>query len=170
MEKAMKRLLGVVLLACALAYPARADEQPSAETMQAAQELAGIVTGDTVKQLSTALAAQVWPTIEAQAAGKVDATTLAEMRQAFEQTLAKFTGEVMAKAPEIYAHHFTAQELRDMVAFYKSPVGIKALREMPKVMLDVSQQMAPRLKTLQTELNAQMIAIMQKHGYKKHAR
>jgi hypothetical protein len=119
--------------------------------------------------MSAALAAQVWPTIEAQAAGKVDAATLAEMRQAFEQTLAKFTGEVMAKAPEIYARHFTAQELRDMVAFYRSPVGIKALREMPKVMVDVSRQMAPRLKSLQTELNAQMVAIMQKHGYKKHA-
>jgi len=163
----MIRLTVIILLACALALPARAADKPSAETVQAAQELAAIMTGDTVQQLSAAMAAQVWPTIEAQAAGKVDSATLADMRQAFEKTLAKFTGEVMAHAPEVYARHFSAQELRDMVAFYKSPTGVKALHEIPKVMADVSIQMAPRLQAFQSELNAQMVAIMHEHGYPK---
>jgi len=68
--------------------------------------------------------------------------------------------------PETYARHFTAQELRDMVAFYKSPSGAKALREMPKVMTDVGTRLAPRLQTLQTGFDARMQAILQKHGYK----
>ncbi len=164
----MIRLTVIFLLACTLTLPARAADKPSAETVQVAQELAAIMTGDTVQRLSAAMAAQVWPSIEAQAAGKVDAATLADMRKAFEKTMAKFTGEVMANAPEIYSRHFTAQELRDMVAFYKSPTGVKALHEIPKVMADVSMQMAPQLQAFESELNAQMIAIMQKHGYKKH--
>ena len=162
----MKRLVGVFLLAASLALPARAQDKASPETMQAARELAAIMTGDPVEQLSRAMAAQVWPTIEAQVAGKVDAATLAEMRAEFERTLVSFTGEVMKGAPEVYARHFSVQELQDMIAFYKSPTGVKALREMPMVMADVSAQTAPRLQALQGELNARMRAIMAKHGYK----
>jgi hypothetical protein len=166
MEVRMKRIMGMSLLALSLALPVRAQQSASPETLQAARELAAIMTGDTMQQISHAMAAQVWPTIEQSVAGKVDAATLAEMRAEFERTLASFTGEVMKNAPEIYARHFNAQELRDMIAFYKSPTGVKALHEMPKVMADVSTQMAPRLDTLQGELNARMRAIMAKHGYK----
>ena len=162
----MKRLVGVFLLATSLALPAGAQDKAAPGTMQAARELAAIMTGDTVEQLSRAMAAQVWPTIEAQVAGKVDAATLAEMRAEFERTLVSFTGEVMKGAPEVYARHFSVQELQDMIAFYKSPTGVKALREMPMVMADVSAQTAPRLQALQGELNARMRAIMAKHGYK----
>ena len=97
----MTRLLGILLLACALALPARAEDKASAETMQAARELAAIMTGDVVEQLSRAMTAQIWPTIEQQVAGKVDAATIADMRTAFEQTLTKFTGEVMKNAPDL---------------------------------------------------------------------
>jgi len=162
----MRRLVGVVLLASSLAVPARTQEKASPEVTQAAHELAAIMTGDTVEQLSRAMAAQVWPSIEQQVAGNVDAATLAEMRAEFERTLVSFTGEVMKDAPQVYARHFSAQELRDMIAFYKSPTGVKALHEMPKVMADVSTQMAPRLQALQGELNARMRAIMARHGYK----
>ena len=163
----MQRLLAILMFAVSLAAPARAQDKPLPETMQAAQELAAIMTSDTVEQISRAMTTQIWPTIERQVVGKVDADTIADMRTAFEKTLIKFTSEVMKNAPEVYARHFTAKELRDMVAFYKSPTGVKALHEMPKVMIDVSAQMAPRLQALQGELNERMVAIMRKHGYKK---
>jgi hypothetical protein len=134
--------------------------------MQAAHDLAAIMTGDTVQQLSAAMAGQVWPSIEKNVAGRVDAATLAEMRVTFEQALTTFTSEVMKNAPEVYARHFTAPELRDMIAFYKSPTGVKALREMPKVMGDVSAQTAPRLQAFQNDLNSRIQAILAKHGYK----
>jgi uncharacterized protein len=114
----------------------------------------------------TAMSAQIWPTIEQQLSAKVDAATLAEIRAEFERSLADFTGEVMKDAPETYARHFTTKELRDMVAFYKSPSGAKALHEMPKVMTDVGTRLGPRMQTLQTGFDARMQAILQKHGYK----
>jgi hypothetical protein len=162
----MMRLMGLILLALSLALPARAQDKPSPETMQAAHDLAAIMTGDTVQQLSAAMAGQVWPSIEKNVAGRVDAATLAEMRVTFEQALTTFTSEVMKNAPEVYARHFTAPELRDMIAFYKSPTGVKALREMPKVMADVSAQTAPRLQAFQNDLNSRIQAILAKHGYK----
>jgi len=161
----MTRLLGMILLAVCLALPARAQE-PSPDTLAAARELSAIMTGDTVTQMTGAMATQIWPAIEQQLGAKVDAATLAEIRTEFEHSLAAFTAEVMKDAPETYARHFSAQELRDMVAFYKSPSGAKALREMPKVMADVGSRMAPRMQALQEEMDGRMRAILQKHGYK----
>jgi uncharacterized protein len=162
----MKRLLGMVLLAACLALPAHADETASPETMQAARALATIVTGETVNQMTRAMTAQLWPSIEQQLGGKVDAATLTDMRAEFERTLLAMTNEMLSEAPAIYARHFSSQELREMVAFYQSPVGVKALHEMPKVMADVGTQMAPRLQEFQVALNAKLVAIMHKHGYK----
>lgn len=161
----MKRLVATVLVAGALAAPARAQD---AEALRAAQELAAIMTGNTIEQMSRALTAQIWPSVEGQFKGKVDAETLAELRTEFERTLAAFTGEVMKDAPVVYARNFTAQELRDMLAFYKSPTGAKALRVMPKVMTDVSTQMAPHMQVFQRDLNMRIEAVMLKHGYKPH--
>jgi len=161
----MRRLVGMMMLACCLAAPVKAQD-PSAETLAAARELSAIMTGDTIGQMTTAMSAQIWPTIAQQLSAKVDAATIAEIRAEFERSLTDFTGEVMKDAPETYARHFTAQELRDMVAFYKSPSGAKALHEMPKVMTDVGARLAPRLQTLQTGFDARMQAILQKHGYK----
>ena len=156
----------MIVLAACLALPARAQDAGSPEALAAARELAAIVTGDTMGQIAGAMTAQIWPTIERQFGGKVDAATLTEMRGEFERTVTSFTGDVMKDAPAVYARHFSAKELREMVAFYKSPTGAKALHEMPKVMADVSTQLAPRMQAFQGELNDRMRAILQKHGYK----
>lgn len=161
----MTRVWTVLLLALSLVLPARAQE-PSPETLAAARDLSAIMTGDTITQMSAGMAAQIWPAIEHQLGAKVDAATLSEMRVEFERTLKTFAGEMMKDAPDVYARHFSAQELRDMVAFYKSPSGTKALHEMPKVMADVGTRMAPRLQSLQSDLDGRMRAILEKHGYK----
>jgi len=162
----MKRLLAFVLLCTCLAMPARAQQAGSPEALRAAQELATIITGDTITQLSKTLTAQIWPRIEGQFGSKVDAATLAELRTEFEATLAKFTAEMMKDAPAVYAKHFTAQELGDLLAFYRSPTGKKALQTMPTVMADVATHMMPRMDAFQRDLNARVEAVMQKHGYK----
>jgi hypothetical protein len=162
----MMRLLGVVLLALCLALPARAQDAGSPEAMAAAHELSVIMSSDTMGQVTSAMTAQIWPSIERSIVAKVDATTLSELRGEFEKTLNAFSAEVMKNAPTAYARHFSAQELKDMVAFYKTPTGMKALHEMPKVMADVGAQMAPRVVAFQSDLNARMRAILQNHGYK----
>jgi hypothetical protein len=165
----MNRLLTCVLLVAALTAPARAQSPPSpapaAEAMAAARDLAALMNGDTVGQMSAALTAQIWPNIERQLGPKVDAATLAELRVEFEHALSSFTGEVMRDSPAVYARHFTADELRAMLAFYKSPVGQKALNTMPTVMTELGQQMAPRMQTFQADLHAKMEATLKKHGY-----
>ncbi|HXD45401.1 MAG TPA: DUF2059 domain-containing protein [Pseudolabrys sp.] len=162
----MKSLLACLLLAFTLAAPARA-QTPSLDAMAAATELAALMSGDTVGQMSAALTAQIWPNIERQLGPKVDAATLTELRGEFEQSLSSFTTQVMRDSPGVYARHFTADELRAMLAFYKSPVGQKALKTMPSVMTELGQQMAPQMQAFQTDLHNKMEATLKKHGYGK---
>ena len=56
--------------------------------------------------------------------------------------------------------------MHEILAFYRTPTGAKALHTMPKVMAQVMAQMSPCMQAFQQDLNARMIAIMDKHGYK----
>jgi hypothetical protein len=46
------------------------------------------------------------------------------------------SGEVVDEVAKVYATHFTEQELKDIVAFYKTPVGKKLIVEEPRVLED----------------------------------
>ncbi|HEY5217438.1 MAG TPA: DUF2059 domain-containing protein [Pseudolabrys sp.] len=162
----MRRLLALVLLGLCLTLPARAQDAPATEALGAARELTALISGDANQQMSAAIIGQMWPNIETQLAGKVDAATLAELRTEVERMVVSLTGEVMKNAPAIYARNFSAQELRDILAFYKTPTGAKALRVMPKVMADVGATLAPHMPAFQRDMGGRLDAIMQKHGYK----
>ncbi len=163
----MKRLLALTIVCGLAAIPiARADDAPSPEALQAAQELSAMVSGDAINQMSAAMTAQIWPSIENDLSSKVDVATLAELRGEFERSVAAFAGDTMKSSPVVYARNFTAQELREIVAFYRTPTGAKALHTMPKVMGEVMAQMGPRVQAFQQELNSKMVAILEKHGYK----
>jgi hypothetical protein len=163
----MKRLFVLAIVCSWLAVPAaRAEDAPSPEALRAAQELSAMVSGDTIAQMSAAMTAQIWPNIEGSLASKIDAATLAELRTEFERSVAAFAGETMKSSPAVYARNFSTQELHEIVAFYRTPTGAKALHVMPKVMGDVMAQMGPRVQAFQQDLNAKMVAILEKHGYK----
>jgi len=64
--------------------------------------------------------------------------------------------EMIAEMVPLYARHFTPAEMREMAAFYKTPVGAKGLRLMPQLMgegMQIGQKvMTPRLNKLMQEL------------------
>jgi len=163
----MKRYYAMAAVcACLLLAPARAEDTPSPEALSAAQELSAVISGDTIAQMSAAMTAQIWPNIENSLASKIDAPTLAELRGEFERSVAAFAAETVKASPPVYARNFTAQELREILAFYRTPTGTKALHTMPKIMGEVMAQMGPRVQAFQQDLNAKMVAILEKHGYK----
>lgn len=162
----MKRLLATIVLAACLASPGQAQEAPSPEALRAAQDLTALINGDTIQKISAAMVAQMWPNISARLAGKVDAETLADLRADAERSAAELSSDLMKEAPAIYARNFSAQELRDILAFYKTPTGAKTLRVMPKVMADISATLVPRLPAFQQGMVERMRVILEKHGYK----
>jgi hypothetical protein len=73
----------------------------------------------------------------------------------------KEIGEQMAK---IYASDFTEQELKDLVTFYKTPVGQKLLTTEPKSIAASMQYMNQWAQTFSEEVNGQFRAEMRKRG------
>jgi uncharacterized protein len=161
----MKRFAVFLLIYGCLALPAQAQNAGSPEALAAAKELSAIVTGESIQQMSQAVTEQTWPTIEHEFASKVDSATLAEMRAEFQAALAAFTGDVMKETPRLYAKYFSAGELHDMLAFYKTPTGIKALHAMPVLTGEIAALIGPRAQSFQQDLAARMTAVVKKHGY-----
>ena len=73
--------------------------------------------------------------------------------------------ELVDRRARIYASHFTEQELKDLLTFYQSPLGKKALAEEPKV-LDESMTCAGTwADNLSQDVMAKMRAEMKKRGH-----
>src|ERR1700685_4806196 len=127
------RSLVALLLLIALSGNAR-EEAPSPEALQAASELLSILSSDMTKQLAAMLTNAFWPAIEQKARGQnIDDATLSDLRKEFERVQLGVLAEAMKGAPAIYARHFTATELNNLTAFYRTPPRAKTLVEIPKV-------------------------------------
>jgi hypothetical protein len=61
----------------------------------------------------------------------------------------------------LYARHYTVEEMRQISAFYKSPVGAKMLVTMPQ-MIGESMQMTQTL--IMPRIEAMMKKIQAEHG------
>ena len=73
--------------------------------------------------------------------------------------------DIVDASAHYYASHFTEQELRDLLAFYQSPLGQKALAEEPKV-LDQSMVFAgPWADNLSEEIMQVMRVELKKRGH-----
>ena len=72
-----------------------------------------------------------------------------EVKDAFMVYMGKLAvdPELRAKTVEIYNKNFTQQELKDLAAFYRTPLGKKALETLPAITGEVtklSQKIAQR--------------------------
>jgi uncharacterized protein len=75
------------------------------------------------------------------------------------------TGELLTDAARIYASHFSESELKQLLAFYQSPLGQKVIAEEPKA-ADESMQMASSwADNFSEDVMAKMRAEMKKRGH-----
>jgi len=73
----------------------------------------------------------------------------------------KEIGEEMAR---IYASSFTEQELKELAAFYKSPLGVKVIAQEPVAFTTARQYMDQWAQKFGEEINAKFRAEMKKRG------
>ena len=144
------------------------EETPSSESLQAASELLSILSADMTKQLAAMLTNAFWPAIEQKARGQgIDDATLTDLHAGFERVQLEVLAEAMKGAPQIYAQHFTAAELRDLTAFYRTPTGAKTLVEMPKVTGEFAASLMPRLNDIQQRMGDVFDKTLRAHSYLK---
>lgn len=172
------RILRVFATVIVLAGPAallgtpraHAQGEGSPEAMQVATELMAVLSKDMIAQMSGQMIAQIWPTVEQQlrtARADIDAATLTELRSEFERLQLEYLTDVMKGAPAVYAKYFSAQELRDMLAFYRTSTGEKSLRVLPQVMSEFFAGLMPRLQEVERKTTAAFQTILREKGYMK---
>jgi hypothetical protein len=172
------RMLRVLAVSIVLAGPtgllaaqrAQAQAEGSPEAMQVATELMSVLSKDMIAQMSGQMIAQVWPTIEQQlrtTRPEVDAATLQELRAEFERLQLEYLTDVMKGAPAVYAKYFSAAELRDMLAFYRTATGEKSLRVLPQVMSEFFAGLMPRLQEVEKKTKEAFLKILREKGYMK---
>jgi uncharacterized protein len=115
----------------AFGQAALAQPKPSAEAIDTAKQIVALKGGDTLfGALIPGVIEQGKAMFEQQnpALGKDLSTVAAKLRTDFAPRVKEINEEI-AKA---YASHFTESELKELLAFYKSPVGRKMTVEEPK--------------------------------------
>jgi uncharacterized protein len=73
--------------------------------------------------------------------------------------------ELVDVSARYYASHFTEQELRDLLTFYQSPLGQKALTDEPKVLDESMVYAGTWADNLSIEIIAAMRAELKKRGH-----
>jgi hypothetical protein len=73
--------------------------------------------------------------------------------------------QLVDQVAQLYARTFTEQELKDALAFYKSPLGRKIVNEEPKVLDDGFRRIQQWANKFSEEVMSKMRAEMKKKGY-----
>jgi uncharacterized protein len=157
-------MLAVCLVVCLFAAgPARA-QTPSPDAMAAAHEL--IVTmraADFFKTIMPALMQSFKPAI-VQNRPQVERDYDAIVPLMLESMNARLN-ELNEQIAAVYARNFTADELREAVAFYRGPTGQKIVQKLP-VITQESMVIGQRFgQSIASELRSRMIDELRKRGH-----
>jgi hypothetical protein len=141
------KILRILLLAgavcCGGAVPTMAQgvDAPSPEALEVAKELLSVISPDMLNDMNSKMVAQMWPPFEQSVRDRfpnVTSADWAELRSEFEQITVAATAAQWSEMPAIYARYLTIAELREILAFYRTPTGAKTLTIMPQIARDMS--------------------------------
>lgn len=121
---------------------------PSPEALNAAADLLAVAAPDSFNPDPS----KSWPKVAAGFANlNLDKDTLAALQAEYESVQKQSMSELEKAASVVYASHFTVPELREMTAFYKTPTGQKALKEIPIVTAEYENITQQRQQEVQAE-------------------
>src|SRR5262245_8296753 len=136
------RILGFAA-ALAAATPLHAAEDrppPSLEALSTARELFAVTFERAGVQINAQAVEHTWPSVEKALRAKnpaLDDATMAELRREFARIRLHKMQELLKDAPAVYAHYLAADEMREVIAFYRTPAGSKLMRIVPALLSEI---------------------------------
>jgi uncharacterized protein len=104
-------------------------------------ELVQLVTPqETYQMIVTTMTTQMMASLQ-QSGAKMPADAANKMSKAVMEALPY--KDLAQWIVEIYASHFTTDEIKQMITFYKTPVGKKAAKLLPEISGETSKKMGP---------------------------
>ena len=157
------RMAGLFAAVLLLTAPARA-QSPSPESTAAAKELINTINlADQFKNLMPMIMKNLKPAI-VQGRSEIDRDYDAMVPILLEASQARI-GELIEAVAIIYSSNFSAEELRAVIAFYKTPVGQKFLQKQPFMMqqtMTVGQKFG---QSIAADMQKRMMEELRKKGH-----
>jgi len=170
---AIRRILlasAALLIVCVSPPTARAQTadappaaaKPSPEALAAATELLAVL-GST-----PADPAKNWQIIAASMSkAKFDAATMAALETEYLRIRKEQDAALQSSAAAIYASNLSVAEMRNLTAFYKTPLGQKAAAALPKVAAEYSLAAQQHNQEIQAATFIAFRKVLRDHGYMK---
>lgn len=172
-----KFTLTIFMLACVMFAQASAQTGSASEKQTAVKELVSLISGDNkIEEMMNAMVPQLQAQQDATLKAALDALTdlTAAEKQALADSIAgdrKYSvkrlmdrmlqkinmNELMNEiAYTVYDKHFTLAEIKDLIAFYKTPTGQKSLKMMTPLLTDtmtaVQEHVMPKMMIVIKEI------------------
>ena len=146
-------VLIVLLTTTSLAQDKR-ENQLDQSALEVGKELNELMNKQVVSQLVDQMTKMIWPQFEdlLKSKSNISAGKIDSIKVEFNAMLADYMKDVMQDYPALYAKHYTAGELRELIRFYKTPIGQKTLREMPAIMGEIMPIISAKIPKLQMEM------------------
>jgi len=144
------------------------EDTPSSQAVEAARELLALMSKDLVAELAARVTAHMWPAIEGRLRAynpNLDPAALPELRRELERVQLEYMMAIVKDGPAIYARHFTVEELREIIAFYRTPTGAKVLRLTPQLTAEVMAAITPRLPDFYARTIEIFTGVLRSRGY-----
>lgn len=132
----LSRLLSyiVVLLILAMSLPAGASTTEKADKRELISRMLVLSGGFDIGLESVGdMLSHLKPMFEKLIPGKGD-QAVQILREEVTEAMRGMQNEIEEDIIDIYARHFTLSELREMIDFYSTPVGMKSLQSLPAIM------------------------------------
>ena len=157
------RMAGLFAAVLLLTAPARA-QSPSPESTAAAKELIDTINlPNQFKNLMPMIMKNLKPAI-VQGRSEVDRDYDAMVPVLLEASQARI-GELIEAVAIIYSSNFSAEELRAVIAFYKTPVGQKFLQKQPFMMQQTMTAGQKFGQSVAADMQKRMIEELRKKGH-----
>ena len=138
------------------------------EALSEAGTLVKLISPVITQTTKGTFSAQAWQQIEAALRARypnIDADTLAAVRRELEGMRAGLVAQIQSEMPRIYASYFTADELRQIVAFFRTPLGAKYLAFLPYTTAEYFGREFPQMQDRQRRFMEAVQGILRSHGY-----
>ena len=157
------RLALAVALACLVTAGAAKAQQPSPASIDLARQVILVKGGNNMFD-------PVIPGVIERAKNvflPTNPNLLKDLTEVANQLKKEYDGkraELLNEVAKMYAQRFTEQELKDLLAFYKSPLGQKVVTDEPKVLDAAMQRAQDWANKFSEEVIGRMRAEMKKRG------
>ena len=150
------------------AEPPNGAPKVTKEAVDAARDLLMLMSHDMIVRLVGQVTTQTWPAIESRLRAynkTLDEAALLDLRKELERIQVDYMMNIVKNGPEIYARHFSAPELREIIAFYRTPTGRKLLDTTPQLSAEVTAMITPHMPEFYGRTMEAFVKALRSRGY-----